>query len=86
MFVILAYDIKAKRVGKALKICRRYLHHVQKSVFEGNITESQLNCLKSDMLNIIDTNYDSVRIYRIISTGSTTVEEVGVTLNNHFIV
>ena len=38
------------------------------------------------MLNIIDTNYDSVRIYRIIGTGSTTVEEVGVTLNNDFIV
>ena len=42
MFVIVVYDINRKRVGMALKICRKYLVHVQKSVFEGNITERQL--------------------------------------------
>lgn len=34
MFIILSYDINKKRVGKILKICRKYLVHVQKSVFE----------------------------------------------------
>ena len=38
MYVILVYDINQKQVGRALKICRKYLMHVQKSVFEGNIT------------------------------------------------
>ena len=40
MFVILTYDIGAKRVSKIMKICRKYLLHVQRSVFEGNITRS----------------------------------------------
>ena len=42
MFVILVYDINIKRNKKVLKICRRYLNHVQKSVFEGVITEAKL--------------------------------------------
>lgn len=41
MFVILVYDINIKRNKKVLKICRRYLNHVQKSVFEGVITEAK---------------------------------------------
>ena len=45
MYVILVYDIHQKRVGKALKICRKYLIHIQKSVFEGNITESKLKAI-----------------------------------------
>ena len=55
MYVILVYDINQKRVGKALKICRKYLIHIQKSVFEGNITESKLSALKEEMNNLINT-------------------------------
>lgn len=51
MFVIVVYDINRKRVGRALKICRKYLVHVQKSVFEGNITEGQLKQLKTNYSN-----------------------------------
>ena len=29
MFVIVVYDVNAKRTNKALKICRKYLDHVQ---------------------------------------------------------
>lgn len=42
MYVILVYDIDQKRVGKMLKLCRRYLHWIQNSVFEGEITEVKL--------------------------------------------
>ena len=31
MFVILVYDMNEKRVGRALKICRKYLNWVQNS-------------------------------------------------------
>lgn len=34
MYIILTYDVGSKRVEKVLKICRKYLVHVQKSVFE----------------------------------------------------
>src|SRR5690606_1951687 len=42
MYVILVYDVDQKRVGKMLKLCRRYLHWIQNSVFEGGITEVKL--------------------------------------------
>ena len=53
MYVILVYDIHQKRVGKALKICRKYLIHIQKSVFEGNITESKLKALKEELGHLL---------------------------------
>ena len=42
MYVILVYDIGQKRVGKMLKLCRKYLSWIQNSVFEGEITEVRL--------------------------------------------
>ena len=41
MYVILIYDIGVKRVSRIQKICKNYLFPVQKSVFEGNITEAK---------------------------------------------
>ena len=42
MYVILVYDVDQKRVGKMLKLCRRYLHWIQNSVLEGEITDVKL--------------------------------------------
>ena len=61
MYVILIYDVNQKRVGKALKICRKYLAHIQRSAFEGNITESKLNGLKEELQHLLDTQMDSVK-------------------------
>ena len=63
MFVVLSYDINQKRVNKVLKICRKYLVHVQKSVFEGTITQSKLNSLKNELENVIDFDNDGICIY-----------------------
>ena len=63
MYVILVYDIGEKRVAKALKICRKYLHWVQNSVFEGEITSAKLKRLKGELLSIIQKEKDSVIIY-----------------------
>lgn len=78
MYVILVYDINQKRVGKALKICRKYLSHIQKSVFEGNITEAKLNSLKKELGNLVDVQRDSVIIYRLASVKYTKKEQIGV--------
>jgi CRISPR-associated protein Cas2 len=64
MYIILVYDIGQKRVGKMLKLCRKYLNWIQNSVFEGEITESRLLELKHSALNIMDTDTDSVIIFR----------------------
>lgn len=78
MYVILVYDINQKRVGKALKICRKYLTHIQRSAFEGNITESKLNALQEELGRLIDTQIDSVIIYRLDSVKYAKKEQVGV--------
>lgn len=63
MYVILVYDIDQKRVGKMLKLCRRYLHWIQNSVFEGEITEVKLKELVIQAREIMDAN-DSLIIFK----------------------
>lgn len=64
MYIIVTYDVGMKRNSKVLKICRRYLIHVQKSVFEGFISENKLNKLKKELMKVIDTENDQIAIYR----------------------
>lgn len=52
-----------KRLTKIMKTCRKYLTHVQKSVFEGDITEGKLALLKHEIENIVDMDKDFV-MYR----------------------
>ncbi len=54
MYVILVYDIGQKRVGKMLKLCRRYLHWIQNSVFEGELSDVQLKSLVSEASLIME--------------------------------
>ncbi|SDY05883.1 CRISPR-associated endonuclease Cas2 [Eubacterium barkeri] len=63
MFVILFYDVGEKRVGKALKICRKYLSWVQNSVFEGEISKANLVKLQNELKTYIDEDYDSIIYY-----------------------
>ncbi|GAQ95513.1 CRISPR-associated protein Cas2 [Thermodesulfovibrio aggregans] len=78
MKVILVYDINEKRVAKVLKICRKYLHWVQNSVFEGEISEAKLVKLKMELKKIINENEDSVIIYTFRSAWYTNRETMGV--------
>ncbi len=64
MHVIAIYDVNEKRVGKVLKVFRKYLTWIQNSVFQGDITEAKLEKLKSDLKRIIDKEYDSVVFFR----------------------
>jgi len=63
MYVILVYDIGEKRVGKMLKLCRKYLSWIQNSVFEGEITEVKLKELKIKAGCIMDHDVDSLIIF-----------------------
>jgi CRISPR-associated protein Cas2 len=64
MYVILVYDVGQKRVGKMLKLCRKYLNWIQNSVFEGEITEVKLEELKFAARSIIDSETDSLIVFR----------------------
>jgi len=63
MYIILVYDIGEKRVGKMLKLCRRYLHWIQNSVFEGEITDLKLRELKHKAREIMHPKTDSLIIF-----------------------
>lgn len=64
MYIILVYDVSEKRVNKMLKLCRKYLHWIQNSVFEGELSESQIEELKYEALKIIDESEDSIIIFK----------------------
>jgi len=63
MYIILVYDMGEKRVGKMLKLCRRYLNWIQNSVFEGELSELQLKELQVEAKKIMEENYDSLIIF-----------------------
>ena len=77
MFVIVTYDIGVKRVSKVMKICRKYLTHVQKSVFEGVITEAKLGKLKRELMNKIEHDEDQICIYEFDSLRYSRKEVIG---------
>jgi CRISPR-associated protein Cas2 len=64
MYIILVYDIGEKRVGKMLKLCRRYLNWIQNSVFEGELTEVKLKELLILANKIMDTETDSIILFK----------------------
>lgn len=64
MYVILVYDVGEKRVGKMLKLCRKYLNWIQNSVFEGEITEVKLKELIGLSKNIIKQEKDSIILFK----------------------
>lgn len=64
MYALLVYDVGEKRVGKMLKLCRRYLNWIQNSVFEGEITEIKLKELQSKAKKIMELKEDSLIIFK----------------------
>ena len=82
MFVILVYDVNAKRTNKVMKTCRKYLIHVQRSVFEGKITEAKLEKLKKEIKKIGHDDEGSVRRYKFDSRKYSTKEVIGLIMAN----
>lgn len=64
MYVILVYDFGEKRVGKMLKLCRKYLNWIQNSVFEGEISEVKLKELLQKAYQFIDKTEDSIILFK----------------------
>lgn len=69
MYVILVYDINQSEEGaktwrRCYKICKQYLHHVQNSVFEGEISPAQLRALEYDLKVHLRDDLDSIIVYK----------------------
>ncbi|WP_067839809.1 CRISPR-associated endonuclease Cas2 [Nocardia lijiangensis] len=63
MYVIVVYDTAVERNPVILRTCRRYLHHVQRSVFEGALSSAQYRRFQIAIETAIDPTYDSVLVY-----------------------
>ena len=63
MYVILVYDFGEKRVGKMLKLCRKYLTWIQNSVFEGEISEVKLKELMFKAKEFMNKEDDSIIVF-----------------------
>lgn len=66
---MLVYDISQnnngqKRWSHVFKICKKYLSHIQNSVFEGELTKVQLTKLRQELKPYIDKQEDSVIIFQ----------------------
>ena len=61
--MIIVYDVSVERVNKVCQFLREYLNWIQNSVFEGELTKSELKQIEMRLKNIINENEDSVVIY-----------------------
>ena len=70
MYVILVYDINLedkegqKILRNVFKICKKYLIHIQNSVFEGELLQSQEIALRMELNRYIREDKDSVIIFK----------------------
>lgn len=68
MYVILVYDIICDEKGrkilpKVFKICKKYLVHIQNSVFEGNLSKANSLALQKELDVYIRKDKDSVIMF-----------------------
>ncbi len=84
MYTILVYDIDTKspegrkRLPKIMKKCRQFLHHTQKSVFEGEISEARLFNLVAEIEKIIDKDEDYVVVYNLPNKNNLERKNIGI--------
>lgn len=69
MYVVLVYDINQsdngqKRWKHVFTTCKKYLSHIQNSVFEGEISKVQLAKLQQELKPYVDEKLDSVIIFK----------------------
>ncbi len=83
MMIVLSYDVDTtdkagqRRLRKVAKICESYGCRVQNSVFELIVDPGQLVTLKAKLLQAIDEDKDSVRLYRLGSNWKPRIESMG---------
>lgn len=70
MYIILVYDINLQNnegttvLRKVFKTCKKYLVHIQNSVFEGELTSAQVVKLEKEIKKYIRNEQDSVIMFK----------------------
>jgi len=87
MYVIAVYDISTtesaghKRLPRVMKKMRQYLHHTQKSVFEGELSVAKLMALQKEAKEIINEETDYVVFFRIDNKKNVERQCIGIQLD-----
>ncbi|KIE18111.1 hypothetical protein DS62_05260 [Smithella sp. SC_K08D17] len=87
MYVIAVYDISTmeaagqRRLARIMKKMRQYLHHTQKSVFEGELSVAKLMALQKEAKEIINEETDYVVFFRIDNKKNVERQCVGIQLD-----
>jgi CRISPR-associated protein Cas2 len=76
MYIICVYDVEEKRCNKVMKLLRKYMFHVQNSVFEGELTPSKFKEVKMNLNKIIQSD-DSVLFYYVYENKKINKEGLG---------
>ena len=64
VYVIAVYDVQADRTRLFRNYLRRFLIHVQNSVFEGEVTEGELERMRNDLEEMLAPG-ESTIIYTV---------------------
>ena len=84
MLVLITYDVNTtdsagrKRLAKVAEICVNYGQRVQNSVFECSLDNAQLIVIRNKLRNVINEEYDSLRIYNLGNSYANRIEHYGV--------
>ena len=78
MYVIIVYDVSAGRVTKVCHFLRQYLDWMQNSVFEGELTLSQMATIENRLKSLVDESTDSVQVYSFLSKDAFKKKTIGV--------
>ncbi|WP_461863436.1 CRISPR-associated endonuclease Cas2 [Thermococcus sp.] len=79
MYIIVVYDVDVKRVGRVHRFLKTHLFWRQNSVFEGEVSRSQLYEIKRTLEKLTEGD-DSVLIYEL-PYESFTLHVIGVDKN-----
>jgi CRISPR-associated protein Cas2 len=63
MYAIIVYDVSTERVAKVCQFLRKFMNWVQNSVFEGEVTKSELERIRRGLEERIDKTQDFVIFY-----------------------
>ena len=73
MFVLIAYDVNARRTSRYRKLLTKFLGHEQFSVFFGDITRSTLEKLRQELNKLI---IDGDRVLELIAENRNNIDVI----------
>lgn len=83
MVAVFCYDVASadkagrRRLARVAKLLERYGTRVQYSVFEVRMDDRAISMIRDSVLELMDTDEDSLRVYRVEESCIDRVEQLG---------